>query len=223
MKWIILTEIICVVLFPSNAFAQRFSMDPITVSNETSTVITLSAADAIDITQYLMNSNARISIQMDNACQTALVQYENQLLHVRDIHIKDHLAYIADSINGLLIVDIESPHMPKQLSQCKIPGTANLITINASTAFITDQDKGIYMIDISDPSFPQFMHTVKTSGTVLDIIAYHQLLMIADSKEGLRIYDLTSTESPEIMATFQQSAAITVSGDYIPPIYGVIK
>ena len=209
MPLIIIFEIICAFLFPCYSFAQMFSIDPITITNETTTDITLCADDSINLTQYLWNNKPRISIQMDNAYQTAIVDYGNQIQDVCDIQIQDNLAYIAGGNNGLMILDIELPHIPKQLSQCNIPGRANLITLNQSMAFIADKDKGFYIIDLSELSSPEYMKKVNTSGTVLDMLVYDQMLIIADSNAGLLIYDIPSLdESPQIVQTFPLNGSI---------------
>ena len=56
------------------------------------------------------------------------------------VFLKDTLAYVANGLAGLKIIDVSNPNDPAILGQCDTPGSAAGVTAVGDYAFVADHD-----------------------------------------------------------------------------------
>ncbi len=71
-----------------------------------------------------------------------------------DVIIRDNLAYLSHSKEGLIIVDITDPEHPYQVGSLDTPGEPKAIELDGNFAYMTGYDCDLEVIDVSDPQNP---------------------------------------------------------------------
>jgi hypothetical protein len=74
---------------------------------------------------------------------------------VRDVVVKENLAYIALGRAGFAIYDLTNPASPIQVALCDIPDFAIAIAVSGNYVYVIDSRLGLRIIDITQPSAPQ--------------------------------------------------------------------
>ena len=72
-------------------------------------------------------------------------------------------AFVADGLNGLVVMAIHVGDVPVIVGTLALPGTCRAIVVRDNRAFIAAQDGGIHFVDISEPTQPVLEGTVVTS------------------------------------------------------------
>jgi len=93
-------------------------------------------------------------------------------------------AYITDSSDGLLIVDVSNPTTPIQVGNYNTPGQAEHVYVWNSYAFVADGTDGLRMVSVADPTTPteiDYYDTGVSSATFAD----DQFVYLADRMSGL--------------------------------------
>jgi hypothetical protein len=131
---------------------------------------------------------------------------------VYDIFIKNTLAYVADVLFGLRIIDVSDPSSPEEIGFCETPGWPWSLWVQDSFAYIVDvdyfdnDDCGLRIIDVSDPSNPIMVDSYNgpwgyafTDVWVQDTIAY------VAGGIGLRIINVSDPLSPDSISVFNDT------------------
>jgi uncharacterized protein (TIGR02145 family) len=74
---------------------------------------------------------------------------------INDVKISDNIAFIADSIKGLIILDIHDKNNILVLGSCTTTGTAEAVTIQGNFAYIAAGSGGLRIFDISEKANPR--------------------------------------------------------------------
>ncbi|MHA1400317.1 MAG: LVIVD repeat-containing protein [Candidatus Heimdallarchaeaceae archaeon] len=75
--------------------------------------------------------------------------------NAHDVQVVGTLAYIADGLRGLQIIDIKNPANPELLGNYDDDGGSTLgVFVIGSYAYVADDSDGLEIIDVSDPSAP---------------------------------------------------------------------
>ena len=81
-----------------------------------------------------------------------LVAYADTPGNARAIDVKDGYAYIADGLNGLVVMQVDGDATPVVVGQLPLPGLSRSIAVRANRAYIAAQDGGIHVVDVTDPA-----------------------------------------------------------------------
>jgi hypothetical protein len=108
-----------------------------------------------------------------------------------DIYVEGKYAYIANGVNGFLIINISDKQNPNIESRVDTPGYANSIFILDEYAFIADGEMGIQVIDLTDKKDPIVIKNYDTPGYAFDVFVYEGVAYVADGQSGLQIIDIT--------------------------------
>ena len=74
-----------------------------------------------------------------------------------DVYLEDNYAYVADSDNGLVIVDVSNPIEPKVVGHY-YTGWAEDVYIKDNYAYVAVGDNGLVILDINDPTAVSYTH-----------------------------------------------------------------
>jgi len=128
---------------------------------------------------------------------------------VKDIEIKDHIAYLACFGKGLKIIDISSPTKPTEIKSLETPGYAVGLALNQNHIFIATFE-GVYIVDISTPDDPNPVATIHSSGVTLDLTIDRNYLFCANGSSGLYIHDIKNIEAPKKVSQLPMNSAAKV-------------
>jgi|GEM_PF-6629043 len=124
--------------------------------------------------------------------------------HASDVELKDEYAYIADSGNGLVVVDVSNSSLPVLAGRCDVNGSADNIAVEGDYAYVTDENKGLRIIDVSHPSLPVLVGNYDTGGTARGLVVSQNHAYVADGSNGLVVIDVSDPTSPILAGNFSQ-------------------
>ncbi|MBN1483685.1 MAG: right-handed parallel beta-helix repeat-containing protein [Chloroflexia bacterium] len=85
----------------------------------------------------------------------SLVGSYNPFGFAMDVHVEGDIAYVADFLAGLLVLDISDEANPTLLAQLEIGGATQSLDVQGDTAYIADAWAGLVVVDVSNPAVPQ--------------------------------------------------------------------
>ena len=94
-------------------------------------------------------------------------------------------AYVADGLNGLVIMAIHEADVPVIVGTLSLPGTCRAILVRDGTAFIAAQDGGLHTVDIRDPENPVLTGTIVTTYATGVGLASSGTIAVSDRFDGL--------------------------------------
>ncbi|MDP8205437.1 MAG: T9SS type A sorting domain-containing protein [Candidatus Electryonea clarkiae] len=111
-----------------------------------------------------------------------------------DIAVLDTIVCIADSLSGIIIVDISEPECPDVISRVATNGEAQGVIIDYPFIFVADGTEGICIIDITDIQNPYIYSSLDTDGNSRAIARYYSTIIVADGEGGLCAINATEPE-----------------------------
>lgn len=118
----------------------------------------------------------------------------------RDLAVNANVAYIADDIGGLIILDVNDPEHFSAMGSFDTNGIAYGVDVAGSHAVVADYNDGLKTIDISDPCNPVQVGSVGTSNYAADVTVAGSLAFITDGDSGLQVASIKDPCSPSIIA-----------------------
>jgi hypothetical protein len=127
----------------------------------------------------------------------------------------DGLAYVADGVEGLRVVDTSDPRSPVLRGGLTEADAAWDVALAHGYAYVTFGSAGLAVVDCGDPDTPVVVGRVDTPGgarglAVLDSIAY-----VADDVIGLMLFNVGDPSAPDPMGvdnTPGRAVDVAVSG-----------
>jgi len=96
------------------------------------------------------------------------------------IHIRGNYGYIADSKNGLVVVDIKNPKNPRPVKIIKMPDDALDVFVDREKIYVAVYNEGIIVIE-NDISNPEFLYRLKIDSYVSGVCVCNRgYIYIAD-------------------------------------------
>lgn len=120
---------------------------------------------------------------------------------VRQIVVKNHVAYITSREEGLFLVDVSQPQSPVLLSHYDTIGMSTGIAVSGNLAMIACTHSGVELVDVSNPRKPVHLSKVMT-GEAQSVIARDGILYVGVwAARQLVICDIRQPRQPTILAT----------------------
>jgi len=163
---------------------------------------------------YLTNSNDYSLEIIDvsnpyNPIITGVYYFPYGSSRSEDIAVQDGYAFVADSANGLQIINVSDPAVPFLQGSTGIEYVPTSIFVEGGFAYVVSYagygNSAFEIFDISDPSSPSL------SGTYLDIISKYTDLSVSGNYAfvtnrwemfTMRIFDVSNPSNPTIYSTF---------------------
>lgn len=82
----------------------------------------------------------------------------------KDVSVCGNYLYVADSREGLVIIDIKNISNPKIIGSCRIPIEATAIEADSGIAYIAEYYSGLVVVDVKDPANPHEVKRIKIPG-----------------------------------------------------------
>jgi len=183
---------------------------------------------ALIVIQILLESNQRdidASFDGKNTIEVitpkdpgeSSVYYENTDGFALDVYVSGDYAYVADSSEGLAVIDISDPTNPGTPVYKDTDGSARSVYVSGDYAYVADLSAGLAIIDISDPTNPGTPVYKNTSDSAYDVYVSGDYAYVAVWNSGLAVIDISDPTNPgtPVHKNMKGSASsVYVSGDY---------
>lgn len=135
---------------------------------------------------------------------------------IRSAQIVGNWLYLADEIQGLLIVDISDPRQPLKKSSHDIIGRAKNLAVSGVTALVASSYGGLNLINIANAAYPVTRSRYDHSGDFISVSVAGSIAYLAQGNKGfgtglhdngnLQIIDISNPMEPTRLGHFDQPA-----------------
>ncbi len=94
-------------------------------------------------------------------------------------------AYVPFAGNGLKIINITTPNLPKLIGT--YPGTTSGVQVVGTTAYLANAASGLTIINVEKPNNPTFVGSYDTPGAATGVQVVGTTAYVADGNSGLQI------------------------------------
>jgi hypothetical protein len=114
----------------------------------------------------------------------------------------DNFVFLADTLDGVEVIDISDPTTPRFISSTSTGGYAWDLQIYMNQLFVVDFNEGLKIFDISD--YGNLMEIGSYSGSSFSnlYITDNGLAYITAYREGLKIIDISDPTKPFLVGTY---------------------
>jgi hypothetical protein len=106
------------------------------------------------------------------------------------------LAYVANAVNGLSIVDLTNPLVPAVVGSFPTPGGAAAVRVVGNRAYVSDGASGLKILDVTNPASPSQLGVYNSPGYASDVVLQGNYAFVADGPEGVRVVDVSNSSAP---------------------------
>jgi hypothetical protein len=129
------------------------------------------------------------------------------------VAVRGDYAYLADTINGIRIVDISDKANPQEVSIYGPGHGPKRVFIRDNYLFVSGiRINGLNILDISVPAAPVIIASIPNTGEINDVEFGDSLLFIASGQKGLLIYDIKNIIHPDYLSSFKEGPLCLVNG-----------
>ena len=105
-------------------------------------------------------------------------------------------AYVADSTEGLRVIDVSNPSSPAEVGSVGTADIAEDVAYSGGFAYVAASGSGLRVIDVGVPSAPSEVAFVDTPGTSRGVAVAGGHAYVADGNGGLRVVDISNPVAP---------------------------
>ena len=136
------------------------------------------------------------------------------------------VAYIADGMAGLHMVDISEPLQPVEIGTWTLPGALMGLTIVEDKAYLAAGDS-LHIVDVTDPTAPVPLGSVSGLGATYDVAVEGTVAVVTDQTMGAHVVDIADPVAPVVTGTvpFASTPYRIAMGDgfaYVASFSGVV-
>ncbi len=124
---------------------------------------------------------------------------------VKEILIENNLAYLADDLGGVVIVNITNPQSPTKLGEFNEGGRTYGLCYSNDLLFVANYDLGLQILDVTDPTQPTKLGTFYDGGNASSIAVRGNRAYLADWEDGFEIVDISNPETPTEIAQGEEN------------------
>ena len=110
----------------------------------------------------------------------------------------DGIIFVADSLNGLVIVDGTDPAAPAVLGRVATGGQARGVVVDGDTAYVAAGSAGVVIVDIADLESPAVIGDLEMPGSAIRVAFSEDLLYVAAWNDA-RVYDVADPAAPRFI------------------------
>ena len=116
-----------------------------------------------------------------------------------DVAVVGDFAFVANSVDGLDVVDTADPNNPVKVGNFDSPGDARAIFISGHYLYLADGNAGLQIINILNPASPERVAWVDTPGFAEDVVVVDQFAYVADRSDGLQVISVANPNRPVLI------------------------
>ncbi|MHA1213349.1 MAG: LVIVD repeat-containing protein [Candidatus Heimdallarchaeota archaeon] len=142
-----------------------------------------------------------------------------------DVEVENNIAYLADQIEGLLVVNISNIDLPILLDTYQAEDESIYdITLQDGYAYLAHGRAGFRIIDITNPSNVVEVGGYNNGGIAWKVFITNNYAYVADRLQGIEIIDITNKANPTKIGVYDgQPYDVFVREDYAYVAAGLNK
>jgi len=157
------------------------------------------------------------------AVQLIEVGFIDELGSPHDIFVSGNYAYIADSFNGLRVVDVSDPANPQQVGSFDPPGSRRAQGVYFSDPYLYVADGlGLLILDVSDPTAPFEVGFYHSPGFAVKVYPLGGYAFVADREGGLRIANVSDPANPKPVSNYFEAGSVHVLDVFVSDSYAYV-
>ena len=174
-----------------------------------------------DSLAYIGRGNFSILDITNKTHPVEIGSYEKDNPHIRDIEIVGDFAFVLDSYDGLIILNMSDPANPHEVRTLGgLGGTVRDIFIQGDYAFMAEALYGLWILDISNPNFPSAVSRTPTGGNAREVRIKGDYAFLSnwDSPEDLAVFDIGNRFNPISVVNISiphDVSDFTIEGNYL--------
>jgi hypothetical protein len=122
--------------------------------------------------------------------------------------VKNGIAYVADNMTGLIIINISNPTSPKLLANYTLPVAGLDVSISNNIAFVANGIEGLQIINVSNPENPFLLtnYTLPFAVTTVQVSG-NLVFILYGSKyaQSLAVIDVSEPTNPKWLSSYTQN------------------
>lgn len=126
---------------------------------------------------------------------------------VSDVAVSNAVAYIVDSEDGLVIVDVQIPTAPVMLGQLDVDRAKNVVVAGDITYVTSPRTGHVFLIDVSDPMNPAQVGSIDVGAEFSSVAVNGSTLALSAAFTQLRVYDVRDPGAIELIEQIEVGAA----------------
>lgn len=121
-----------------------------------------------------------------------------------DVYIENNLAFVADQIEGLLILNLSNIVTPTLINSFRVDENSVYdIIVKNNIAFVAHGRAGLIILDVTDPKNIIELGNFNDGGICWRIFIQDNILFIADRIQGIEIIDISNFNNPIKIGSYQ--------------------
>jgi len=132
--------------------------------------------------------------------------------------VSGSMAYVADGLPGLQVIDVSNPASPVIVRGVDTPGVARGVVVSGSMVFVADGTGGLQVIDVSNPASPGIVGSAAVPGEAWGVAVSGPVAYVAGSTGGLQVIDVSNPASPVLVGSMDTPGlawGVVVSGSAV--------
>ncbi|NHJ47674.1 MAG: hypothetical protein FK733_07800 [Asgard group archaeon] len=122
---------------------------------------------------------------------------------VVDVFVNDYIGYVADQVQGLLIVNLSNPEIPVLINSYQDEDNSVYdVFVEDEIAFVAHGRAGFKILDVSNPLSIIELGEYNDGGISWKIFIQDNTAFIADRIQGLEILDISNKNAPIEIGTY---------------------
>ncbi|MFO1458325.1 MAG: hypothetical protein U1G08_02880 [Verrucomicrobiota bacterium] len=180
----------------------RVSESPATLDSGTVTVtgfgtVVVEAGNAGSDTHTPVLERRRFNVPLATFSPVGNLRTDN---YANKVQVVDSLAYVADGLEGLQIMDVHNPEVPVRLGRLKLAGDTRDLHVQGNLVYAACAAAGLQVVDVSHPELPALVGGIPTGGMAVAVTVVGSTAYVADANAGLVLVDVSTPASPVVLA-----------------------
>lgn len=151
------------------------------------------------------------------------VGLNDELGSPHDIFVSGNYAYIADSFNGMRVVDVSDPANPQQVGTFSPSGSRRAQGVYFSSPYLFVADGlGMLILDVSNPATPSEVGFYHSTGFAVNVHPMGEYAFVADREGGLLVTNVSDPSNPVHESNYFEAGNVHVLDVFVSDFYAYI-
>ncbi len=212
-----------IILLIASVLISNAADEPTKLGTEFSIVANAGTGPAKNVTSvgelaYSIGGGSLQIVDISNAKKPQILGKLSGLGAVRQIEVRDGIAFITSRQDGLYIVDVKDSAKPKLLNHYDTVEFATGVALSGNILFVACRNYGVELINVSNPAEPSHISLVRT-GEAQSVVARNGYLYVGVwATSELVVVDFKNPWQPEITAKLPLDGygdGVDVAGEYV--------
>ena len=144
----------------------------------------------VTLTGTGFDAKTRIAMSLDVGNKKAIIGSAATPGYAQDVAIQGDLAYVANDLKGLQIIDISDIENPVVIGSIDTPSIAEGVDVSGDIACVGDGYGGLVVIDVKNPTSPKIIRILDTGGYSRGVKILGDIAYLADGANGVQGIDI---------------------------------